>query len=81
MADTLGERIRKARTGYGMSQAELARRIGISNNAMNLIESGKTTDPGALKVKAIAQALRVSTDYLLGLEDLEEVEQLAAVAA
>jgi transcriptional regulator with XRE-family HTH domain len=63
-----------------MSQAELARRIGVSKNAMNEIEMNKTLNPGALQVKAIATALRVSTDYLLGLEDDVESEVFAAVA-
>jgi transcriptional regulator with XRE-family HTH domain len=68
MAETLGDRIRKARQAYGMSQAELARRIGISTNSMNLIEVGKTPDPAASRVKAIADVLWVTTDYLLGRE-------------
>ena len=46
MADTLGSRIRQARARYGMSQVELARRIGVSATALNQIESGKTADPG-----------------------------------
>jgi len=72
MPETLGDRIRRARTTYGMSQAELARRIHISNNAMNLIETNKTTDPAASIVKGIADVLRVSTDYLLGRTDKPE---------
>src|SRR5215831_529822 len=69
MAETLGGRIRKARERYGMSQAELARRIGISKNSMNLIEASKTPDPSVLKVRAIATTLNVSADYLLGFSD------------
>ena len=65
MAQTLGDRIRQARLRYGMSQAELARRIGISGTALNQIESGKTPDPGVSRVVAIAAVLRVSTDSLL----------------
>jgi transcriptional regulator with XRE-family HTH domain len=78
MTEKLGARIRKARERYGMSQAELARRIHISKNSMNMIESGKTPDPSALKVKAIADTLRVSTDYLLGREDVKESEHKPA---
>jgi transcriptional regulator with XRE-family HTH domain len=69
MGELLGDRIRKVRQEYGMSQAELARRIGVSKNAMNLIETNKTPDPSASKVKAIADVLWVSTDYLLGCLD------------
>jgi transcriptional regulator with XRE-family HTH domain len=69
MTELLGDRIRKARIRYGMSQAELSRRVEISKNAMNLIETNKTTDPAASIVKAIADVLQVSTDYLLGRKD------------
>jgi transcriptional regulator with XRE-family HTH domain len=81
MAESLGDRIRKARKHYGMSQSELARRIGISKQAMYQIESNKTPDPGALKIKAIASNLRVSTDYLLGLSDEERQPADQAVPA
>lgn len=64
MEETLGERIRLARTSRRLSQAELARRIGISTNAMNQMEMG-ITDPRASRITAIAEVLNVSTDYLL----------------
>src|SRR5713101_190895 len=63
----LGERIRESRELIGMSQAELARRIGISRNAMNDIETGDK-DPRASRITAIALALDVTTDFLLGLD-------------
>ena len=69
MTERLGDRIRKAREAYGMSQAELARRIHVSKNTMNLIETSKTSDPAASKVKAVADVLGVSTDYLLGRDE------------
>jgi transcriptional regulator with XRE-family HTH domain len=61
---TLGDRIRQAREHAKMSQAELARRIGLSKNAMNAIEAGET-DPRASRITAIAKTLQVSTDSLL----------------
>ena len=67
MAETLGDRIRQARSMMRLSQAELARRIGISTTAMNAIEAG-TTDPRASRIKAIADVLQVSTDSLFGKE-------------
>ena len=69
MTMALGEHIREARTRYGMSQAELARRIGVSKTAMNDIEQGKTVNPGVLHVVAIADTLRLSVDALLGREE------------
>ena len=68
MTDSLGMRIRLARVRQGVRQTELARRIGISGNAMNQIELGDT-DPRASRIKAIATELGVSADYLLGLSE------------
>jgi transcriptional regulator with XRE-family HTH domain len=66
MAERLGDRIRKARQQFGLSQAALARRIGVSTQTMYQIENNITTDPGVLKVKAVADVLDVSVDALLG---------------
>jgi transcriptional regulator with XRE-family HTH domain len=80
MSELLGDRIRKARIRYGMSQAELARRIRVSLTTMNKIEAGDTPDPRASRIKAIADVLGVSADYLLGRED-EAGELLPAAVA
>jgi transcriptional regulator with XRE-family HTH domain len=74
MAETLGDRIRIQRARLRMTQAELARRIGISTTAMHAIESGDT-DPRASRVRAMADVLGVSTDYLLGRKD-KDAERL-----
>ena len=66
MPTTIGAKIRQARASYGMSQAELARRIGISKTAMNDLEQGKTQDPHLSHIVAIADQLRLSVDTLLG---------------
>ena len=66
MEPTLGERIRQAREEYGMSQAELARRINVSKTTMNEIEQGTTLDPRVSRIIAIAEVLRLSLDALLG---------------
>jgi len=80
MSETLGDRIRKAREEYGMSQAELARRIRVSSNTLNKIEAGSTPDPRASRIKAIADVLRVSTDYLLGRQTKSENPLMPALA-
>jgi transcriptional regulator with XRE-family HTH domain len=66
MAVQLGDRIRRTRERFGISQAELARRIRISKQAMYQIENNITTDPGVMKVRAIADVLDCSVDALLG---------------
>lgn len=73
MESHLGDRIRMARMRRRLSQAELARRIGISTNAMNQMEMG-ITDPRASRIKAIAEVLGVTTDFLLGRGEVEESE-------
>jgi transcriptional regulator with XRE-family HTH domain len=55
-----------------MSQAELARRIGLSKTAMNDLEQGKTRDPHLSSIVAIADALRPSIDALLGRQEALE---------
>jgi DNA-binding XRE family transcriptional regulator len=68
-SSVLGTHIREARLSAGLTQYALAKSIGISKQALYAIEANKTPDPGALKVKAIAQTLHVSADYLLGLRE------------
>ena len=62
---TLGEHIRQERERRGMSQAELARRIGVSKNTMNMIEESKIADPRFSRILAIARQLGMSLDALV----------------
>ena len=61
---TLGERIRQEREKRGIGQAELARRIGVSKNTMNMIEESKIADPRFSRILAIARQLDMSVDTL-----------------
>lgn len=67
---TLGERVREARQARDLSQAELGRMVGRSQQAIARIEKGDE-DVGASRLKALADALSepdapVSVDWLLG---------------
>jgi len=62
---SLGERIRDARKGAGMSQIDLAKRVGVSQPAVANWESG-IHDPRRLMIAKIAEALQVSPDWLAG---------------
>jgi transcriptional regulator with XRE-family HTH domain len=79
MKESLGLRIRLARTRRGMRQAELAAAIGVSRNAMSLIEKG-TSDPAFSRVQKIAEVLKTSLDYLGGRKD-EDSERIPAGVA
>jgi transcriptional regulator with XRE-family HTH domain len=66
---TIGERVKTAREQHGIHQAELARRLGCSVNALSMLEKNAITDPRASRIIGIAEALGVSADYLLGLPE------------
>ena len=61
----LGDRIRDARKKIGMSQIDLAKRVGVTQPAVANWESG-VHDPRRLMIAKIADALDVSTDWLAG---------------
>lgn len=60
----IGQRIRKFRKAYNLSQEELAERVGISTTHMSHIETGNTKLSLPVFVD-IADALSVQTDELL----------------
>lgn len=60
----IGQRIRKIRKAYGMSQEVLAERAGISTTHMSHIETGNTKLSLPVFL-AIATVLEVHTDELL----------------
>jgi transcriptional regulator with XRE-family HTH domain len=67
----LGERVRAVRQARGISQAELARRVGVSKNAMNQIEQGSSPNPRANVIRRLAEVLSIPADYLLGVGENE----------
>lgn len=64
----LGNRIRQARTEKNMSQLDLAEACGISVPYVSDIERGKKCFSVDILLR-IAQALQVSTDWLLRLDN------------
>ena len=60
----LGQRIGTLRRQQGLSQAELAGRLGISASAMGMYEQGRR-EPSADTLVALARELGVTTDFLL----------------
>lgn len=66
--NTLAERLKIAREKAGLSQAQLAEVIGVSQQSIAKIESGDTLQPR--KIKEIAKVLDVSQKWLLlGIEE------------
>ena len=64
---TIGKSLRELRQRRGMTQAEMAKTLGINQSRISEYERGDLRVPGAVIVR-IANALKVSTDEALGLE-------------
>ena len=60
---SIGERIRQARKSRGMSQSDLAVRVGVSQPAIANWESG-VHDPRRLTLAKLADALDAPLDWL-----------------
>jgi transcriptional regulator with XRE-family HTH domain len=85
----LGDRIKELRTELGLSQAELAQRVGSTDaRQISRYENGRIT-PSVDAIARLAQALDVSLDYLvfddmprrpLHVDDHGLAERLAALA-
>ncbi|REC95844.1 helix-turn-helix domain-containing protein [Kushneria indalinina] len=61
----LGERIRKLREQCGLSKAELARRVGVSDVTISYWENGTIKRVGHSRLEPLARALRCSISHLL----------------
>lgn len=62
------ERLTELRKDRGLSQATVAKALGVSLGIVCYWETNKS-DPTATNVAKIARYFRVSADYLLGLDE------------
>jgi transcriptional regulator with XRE-family HTH domain len=69
---TLGERLLILRRRRGLTQKALAHAAGLNTNTVSRLEQGDLHDLGGQSVAKLAQALRTTTDFLLGLSDQPE---------
>ena len=66
---TIGERIRNRRIELGMTQDELAKKLGYKSRAsINKIELGKT-DITQSRIEMFASVLETTPSYLMGWDD------------
>ncbi len=68
----LGEKIKYLRESAELTQAELARILGLSRSGVNAWEMGLSI-PSTQYVVALAKTFNVSADYLLGIEDTSTI--------
>jgi transcriptional regulator with XRE-family HTH domain len=62
---TLGEYLRAAREQAGISQRQLASRVGIHNSYLARLESGENDSPAAELLQRIADILEISSTDLM----------------
>lgn len=68
MTENFNENLKKIRQESGMTQAEVADKIGVAKNTYCNWEKG-TREPNIMTIKALAKLFNVSSDYLVGLEE------------
>lgn len=64
--ETLGVRLKELRTAAGLTQAELAERVGVSRKTINTVENGVFI-PSTLLALKLAAALRKRVEDLFYL--------------
>lgn len=65
----LGHRISQLRTSAGWSQVELSKRLGVTKQTVSNWEN-ENIQPSIEMLVRLAKLFNVSTDYLLGLDDV-----------
>jgi transcriptional regulator with XRE-family HTH domain len=68
MSEKFPDRLRAARQLRNLSQSELAEKSGLQPSAVSHFETGRRA-PSFDNLKALSEALQVTTDYLLGRVD------------
>ncbi len=67
MAERLANRIKERRTELGLTQAELAERVGVTRKTVNTVENNVFTPSATLAIK-LAQSLQLSVEELFWIE-------------
>ena len=75
MGEYFYENLKFAREQKGLSQKDVAEKIGVAKSTYSLYESGNR-EPNVQTIKKIANVLDVSADELLGI-DVEPVTRAA----
>lgn len=69
---TLADRIKTLREKSGLTQAEVARILGLTRSGVNAWEMGLSV-PSTQYIVELAKKFNVSTDYLLGLDNTSTI--------
>ena len=64
----IAEKIKALRASHNLTQAELARKLGVTRNGVNSWEQGLSI-PSTNYIVELSKMFGVSTDYLFGLSE------------
>jgi putative transcriptional regulator len=67
MAERLANRLKARRSELGLTQAELAEKVGVTRKTVNTVENGVFTPSATLAIK-LSQALEISVEQLFWIE-------------
>ena len=79
-AGMIGERLSETRKDHEETQSDLASALGVSLSTVRTWEQDKNA-PGHEMLVTICKRYKVSSDYLLGLSDVDPVYEQAKQAA
>ena len=68
MPERLANRLKERRSELGLTQAELAERVGVTRKTVNTVENGVFTPSTILALK-LAESLGVSVEQLFWIEE------------
>jgi len=77
MGNKFYENLKNARLAKKISQKDVATLLGVAKSTYSLYESGGR-EPNVETIKKIASILNVSADTLLGLDEQEPLQTMAA---
>ena len=67
MAERLANRLKERRSELGLTQVELAERVGVTRKTVNTVENGVFTPSATLAIK-LAEALQVTVEQMFWIE-------------
>lgn len=69
MSEELSKKIRMLREQHDLTLEELGKRVGVGKSTVRKWETGQIANMRRDKIPALAKALGVSVEYLIGVED------------
>ena len=76
MGESLADRIKQSRKMLGMTQGELGKKVGVSDVTILRWERGERV-PNASFLPKLAEELKVSVEYLMGVENTTDKTDVA----